>query len=180
MKTERFVVPAEFGGGEFEAVEQWSGCNGARPEYYIGGRFTLVAPAGQPLKRVRPPDPPEPAVGEFVACGTDGNPLPFFRRWAEGWSAVSRDPQFQVDSWSDVVDIARERAGRDPLLLTGVPPVSLPWRSDSWLNSVNVNGRTVVDDVGEGRQLIMTPETARAKGNALLAAAEKAERNGAA
>lgn len=64
----------------------------------------------------RPADvlPQEPPVGEFVACGPDSDLPPFFRRFDQGWFGINGD---EGATWSEVVDFARERAGRDPVRL---------------------------------------------------------------
>lgn len=49
----KFKLPVVFGGGDVEATEEWSGCEGAQPEYRIGG-ITITMPRGVPLERVTP------------------------------------------------------------------------------------------------------------------------------
>lgn len=70
---------------------------------------------------VPPPLPPEPPVGSFVACGADGNLLPFFRRWDEGWALVGDAIVSRGQSWGRVVAESHARAGRDPVLLVPAP-----------------------------------------------------------
>jgi hypothetical protein len=74
-------------------------------------------------------DPPEPAVGEFVATGTDGNLLPFYRRWSEGWFEVGGADQVTW-TWAEICAQSRDKADRRPVRLIPDPfaePVPLPW-----------------------------------------------------
>lgn len=60
--------------------------------------------------------PSEPEVGEFVACGGDGNPLPFFRRWSEGWMKVDGNT-CDYTTWPEICALSQERWGRMPAKL---------------------------------------------------------------
>lgn len=68
----KFELPPILGSGEIEAVEVWGGCPGGRPEYTIEGtRITITMPEGTPLERVKPPLPPEPCCGYYLAHDSD-------------------------------------------------------------------------------------------------------------
>lgn len=65
----KYLLPKELGGAEVEAEEFWGGCAGAQPEYHLPGGFTLLAPKGEPLTPVAPPQPEEPSPGAYDING---------------------------------------------------------------------------------------------------------------
>lgn len=157
-------------------------CRADRRGLHLLGMDDVVDLPDEWTEPAPPPLPPEPAVGEFVACGGDGNLLPFFRHWSEGWSVVSRDPVFaEVQSWAGVVAVARERAKRDPVRLVPVPePVTLPWEHGRQRITVGVDGagRGIVAEWINNDIVHSGPAVARAKAYALLSAADQAEADG--
>lgn len=94
------------------------------------------------LEPPKPALPAEPGFGLFVACGGDGNLLPFFRRWHEGWLRVDGDSS-DYTTWPEICALSRERAGRDPVLLVPAPDLAdmvILWRSDAAAYCDRVHG----------------------------------------
>lgn len=179
MAEQRYRLPDVLGGGEFGG---YVFCGVATFEVPGVGRLMLPEDS---VVEVASPLPPEPAVGEFVACGAAGNLLPFFRRWDEGWGAVGgSDPRGWT--WAEICARAQERRGGPPVRLVPDPfaePVELPWASQPYAQGlmrtvVHLSSDGVVDENGNGITgvaVAMPPEMARAKARALLAAADRAE-----
>lgn len=130
------------------------------------------------LAEVKPPLPPQPEYGEFVACGTDGNLLPIYRRWMDpdGWSDVSDRNSHSVP-WAQVCEVSQNRAYRNPIRLIADPADDappLPWTLDSCRRSASVgtprHGTVVVDVPG----IDYTPGECEQIARALLSAARAA------
>ena len=176
-----YKLPDGIRDGEIEAEEIWGGCAGGRPEYRLAGGFTLLAPAGQPLERVKPPLPEEPPY-KTVVLDDDG------QAWQRFAPAVG-DP-LKTSEWSCAGGAADEDwAGLNAYgpLTRLVPdpfaePVELPWRSDG------VDVQPTTDDGRPGPNVYVStkrasygfahvrPSVARAMARALWAAADQAER----
>jgi hypothetical protein len=121
----RYKLPDVLGGGEcvFHSKGYQDGCWIVElVDTMPGMRLELESSA---LTEVEPPLPDEPPVGSFVAAGTNGNLLPLYRRWREGWMAVE---SLEDATWPEICAESQERAGRSPVRLVPAPePVELPW-----------------------------------------------------
>jgi hypothetical protein len=64
----KYRLPEELGGGEIEATEFWSGCNGAQSKYITFSGISLLMPEGMSLELIPPVLPEEPPPGSVVCA----------------------------------------------------------------------------------------------------------------
>jgi len=173
----RYKLPDELGGRTVDAEETWGGCAGARPEYRIGD-ITLTMPPGTPLKVMPPAEPPPGPYlldgGAVVICTSPGdwwvpngrgNPGVFRYMWPGFWEKFG---------------------GPDVTLVPLVPDpaagVQLPWAGESAVLATRLGvcthdpgeGGSLVQELYGSRDALLHPDTAEAKGAALIAAARAA------
>jgi len=180
-----FKLPDGILDGEIQAEEVWSGCAGGRPEYHLPGGFTLLAPAGQPLDRIKPPLPDEPPVGAYRVGG-----VLCMRVSSEPekcWVYQTKDEMFSEETFAGLCS----DFGTDIVPLVPDPfaePVELPWRLDGgdnynerpWglgVESTKTDLVLVLASIaGRGTGVRIDSGNARDMARALMAAADAAEK----
>lgn len=175
----RYRLPDGIRDGEIEAEEIWGG-SGGRPEYRLAGGFTLLAPAGQPLERVRPPLPDEPPVGAVV-LDSDNRAWQHTMGHRGDWESTYDD---MGDDWRGLNDGAGPLTRLVPDLFA--EPVALPWsaatepisslRPTLYVEAAVLPGvHITARPFGDG-QWQLSPAVARDMARALWTAADAAEK----
>lgn len=178
-----YVMPGPLGGQELELIRaNDDGWDFLRWPLAPNLSAELRLPAGL-AKPVKPPLPEEPPVGTFVACGADGNLLPFYRRWDEGWSQVGGGVS---STWSGICDESQERAERWPVVMVPDPfaePVALPWKRQigefptmAHVEPIDKGVGLALDSGGRRISPDLSLDEARELGCALMTAADAAEK----
>ncbi len=180
----KYRLPAELGGAEIDAQEQWGGCAGGRPQYELDSGITVLMPPGTPMEAVPPLIPKEPGPGAYLigdlVAENDGD------RSAGNWCYVgTHEWRYWDEFWAKAggpdVAIVPLVPQTEVVPAPKLPDVQLPWSAISMsglgleVSAIDTYDFSGVRLIVASLQVHLRPSTARSMAAALLVAADAAE-----